>query len=190
MICAICGSEMSKSEISVDHVFPKALYKWADISETDELADFILNDKSNRIKVHSACNTQKGDIVLGVDKINELYIDDKQKQVLVDVRNKFDDTIMEVWEIKKRVYKKQHKCCYICGNKIQYLPFAVLRRKSKDGERTEDNGMIICRDCNNQQDIVPGVRKLLQTGHAENENGVLALSPSAISILKLVWRRL
>ena len=190
MICALCGEPIKKNEVSVDHAFPKALYKWANIPETDELADFILRNKSNRMKVHPACNTQKGDSVLSVDKINALYIDDEQKQVLVDVRNKFDDTIEKVWNIKKRVFKKQHNCCYICGKKIKHLPSAALRRKSKDGARVEDNGMIICGDCNKHQAIVPEVREMLKRGYIEEkENGVLGITPSVLYFIKLVGGR-
>ena len=187
MICALCGEPMLKNDITIDHIFPKALYKWVPACENiDTITSFICDSPLNRAKVHYDCNIQKSDSILSVQKISALYLDEVQKQVLTDFRNNYDNVVAEMWGIKKRIYKKQHKCCYICGNKIQYLTSGTLRRKSKDGARTEDNGMVICADCNKQQGIVFWVRKLLKTGYAENENGVLAITPASLRVMQIV----
>lgn len=146
--CALCGGVL-KSHVNKDHIFPKAIYKWTekvlDKSEARKLKS-ILWSKRNVVKVHYRCNYRKMDAVLDV---NQLYVPEEKREVLIHTRNKVMKYYNIYLGIKKRVFEKQNNLCYYCHRRIARKN-GIMRRIDDKLPRIESNACVICRRCNNK----------------------------------------
>ena len=144
-ICAICG-EPIEGGISIDHVFPRSIYKWSEClysrNEHKNLKDLI-ESPDNKVNVHHDCNTFKEDTLPDIDV---LYLSDEQKEKLRVIEKKIQGKYSLYFDRKKEILADQNGRCFKCGAELRQQ--AVLRRKDHLKARIWQNACIICHECN------------------------------------------
>ena len=138
MICAICGKEINGNP-TIDHVFPKALYKWNKSSNIRAL----IQNKSNFVYAHKECNLKKEDSIINP---NKLYLDDEKSRLLQTTYKNLLPVISDYETHKEEIYHYQTGKCFCCRKKIKSN--AVLRRINPKKKRTWDNACLVCHTCN------------------------------------------
>jgi len=143
-ICAICGKPITEQKVSTDHVFPRAILKWAlDFSkeEQDELKAYI-ESPMNKVGTHVKCNLSKQDAIMDPDR---LHLTGKHKENLRKMGDLIDKYIDNFIMHKNELLYKQDGCCYGCGKRVKYL---VIRRIDPKEPRSWDNACVVCSRCN------------------------------------------
>ena len=145
VICAICGKEI-KDTPSIDHVFPRALYKWSECylpkGEYKHI-ERLISGPDNRVKTHDSCNKAKEDEMPVIDR---LHISEDQMGRLGALEGALMDLIDNYTINKSKVLTGQNRRCLGCGRKIKGE--GVLRRIDPKKKRTWDNACIVCHVCN------------------------------------------
>lgn len=139
-VCSICGRRIEGS-VNVDHIYPKALYKW--IPEARGLKK-ILEDDNNKTYTHVYCNSSKEDTI---PTISELHIPFEKKKWLQAHQDVIAPAVIKYSSEKSRILRKQRGRCFCCG-KLMRNETKVLRRIDGEQPRTWDNACVICRRCN------------------------------------------
>lgn len=145
MICAICGNIIN-GNISKDHVFPRAIWKWqAEYLEEEDLVRLkrAIESSANIVKTHHSCNMEKEDAFVDISK---LHLSEKSYNKLKSVELIVSDYLNGYEDRKALIYDRQAGKCFVCGENIGI--HGVLRRIDKKGKRTEENGCVICHTCN------------------------------------------
>lgn len=145
MQCAICGKEIINENVSKDHVFPRAIWKWQE--ETLDVASFsvlkkAIESSSNIVKVHRKCNLEKQEVIVNLD---ELFLSEKQRVKLEIVRESVTPYIDGYFQKKKTIFEKQAGKCYLCNAPL--LDDMVLRRINKKATHSIENGCLLCNAC-------------------------------------------
>lgn len=145
MVCAICGKELKKN-VSIDHVFPRALYKWSECylpAEEYKHIKKLIDGQNNHVKTHKGCNKVKEDEIPIVEC---LHIEKGQMDLLEALEDSLTDLIDNYTHNKQKLLVGQNRRCLGCGKKLKEN--GVLRRIDPDKKRTWDNACIVCHRCN------------------------------------------
>jgi len=147
MKCAICGKEIDEGKETVDHIFPRAMYKW--------FAEYLQEEHNNRIKkiiegpdnkawVHHHCNIVKGEQIY---KISTLYVSEQKKLKLYEVKELLGPVIKQYIRNKEKKLSEQSGKCFCCGRRIS-LRGGTVRRIDPNKKRIWENACIVCHYCN------------------------------------------
>lgn len=144
-ICIICGRPLSNDEgkWSPDHFIPRAIYKWVPSKRTQSL----IESAGNIFVVHQWCNFDKDSALPTKQSISRMHA---SKDILDDMRELYkatEDSIVAYRAIKQSTLDSQGRRCKICGRRLT-LNGATLRRIDNRKERTRENAMCLCRNCN------------------------------------------
>lgn len=143
-ICPICGRKINKDQkLSVDHFFPRTIYKWTNSQE----AKNIIENKTNMFYTHPTCNLSKNDDIPNIAQIQKLYTDEKTKQQLYKIRYKLKPHIEQYKQLKKATLKKQKYRCISCHRSL-FNTKCTIRRKIHELERSPENAVCVCKNCN------------------------------------------
>lgn len=152
-ICAICGKPISEGDISKDHVFPKAIYKWTkeEISRKEYVyINSTLNSTGNYVYTHKLCNYCKDDYI---PNIADLYISKDKANALYTIHDKIAPYLQRFEELKGILMTKQGGKCYCCHQDLSEK--AVIRRITPKCKRIMDNACLVCHECNvNNADFI------------------------------------
>ncbi len=145
--CAICGEKMEAGEESLEHFFPRALYKWGEnILPPEEYRTLYVQIESddNIIFTHLLCNGAKEDAIID---IAPLHISGEERKRLLRLEKKIAPVVIRYRSMKSRLYEKQEGKCYCCHKEFGQEAI-VLRRKDPDLLRVEENACLVCHSCN------------------------------------------
>lgn len=144
-VCPICGRSTPGAR-NMDHVFPRALYKWTEAYVTRERYAYVrsvIEDPGNLIEVHRECNRGKQD---RLPVLGSMTLGDIRKKELTAMEADISEEIGRYAEGKAWVLKKQDGKCYRCGDEAG--KGAVLRRLDPEKPRIWENACVLCRKCN------------------------------------------
>ena len=145
-ICAICGDPIREKHISVDHIFPRAVYKWVrqNLSEKNYLIlKRRIESPENMLPVHRKCNVEKEDSLTDIEK---LYCDSRQKEALRKLRIEILPELSMFQNEKESLFTGQEGKCFCCGRPLKKAQ--VLRRIDIKIPRIWQNGCLVCHVCN------------------------------------------
>ena len=117
VVCAICGKEI-KDTPSIDHVFPRALYKWSEcyLSKGEyKHIERLISGPDNRVKTHDSCNKAKEDEMPVIDR---LHISEDQMSRLEALEDDLMDLIENYTINKSKALKRQNKRCLGCVERL------------------------------------------------------------------------
>lgn len=146
MRCAICGKEITSTP-TIDHVYPKALYKWSECYVSKEryrLIKRIVENSGNKLLVHKHCNVKKEE---ALPEIDALYVDGTTKTSLKNRAIRLE-AVIETYANNKlqKIIEQKYKC--FCCNKPINVNTGVLRRIQPQKKRVWENACIVCHKCN------------------------------------------
>ena len=143
-ICAICGKEIC-SMVSMDHVYPRAIYKWSrEYLSKEEFRNLkaIIESTGNLVQTHPDCNYLKED---DTPDLNTLPLSNSKHNSLLFVSKAIEPAVTSYSEHKQKLLSSQNGRCAGCGCTLQT---GVLRRRNPDMPRRWENACIVCHECN------------------------------------------
>lgn len=146
LTCAICGKPITEVHISVDHVFPRAIYKWLKQEvpwETWLAFKKTIDGIDNMVPVHRKCNVEKEDSTIDIES---LHCSEKKKEALRNVRDEISPYLSIYNNRKDNFLIRQGGSCYNCGKSLTGTQ--VLRRIDRKKPRIWQNGCLVCHVCN------------------------------------------
>lgn len=157
--CAICGKSVNvrgvrHKEWNVDHIFPKAIVKWAlGLDKTQKIeARRLLSSLDNMVITHPWCNKGKGCLCYTNKDIKALHLTDEAKQNIFVLKTKLKFAIDSYESIRKKLLYSCEFHCQNCGRDLN--PVAVIRRRNNKLPRSIKNSLMLCEKCNYKYDRV------------------------------------
>lgn len=136
-LCKYCGRRLFNG-YTVEHIFPRAIYKWtySVCSEEERLAlKEFMKSKDNTCLVHASCNVKAGLRNIDGSRSNKDC-------------NEFIQPYIEKYKaVMQPILERQDYECYLCGNELKEGKM-YPRRVFHEQPRTSDNGVIVCKACN------------------------------------------
>lgn len=143
-ICIFCGKKLSSDGLdwSVEHFFPRAIYKWIPNPEVSK----VLESLSNLFIVHIPCNISKDSRLPNLKNIHALHANDDIKANLHALYIHIESAIKDYHNLKNNQWLTQQKCCGFCQKPVK-LVRTTLRRKHNDLPRSAENAICLCYRC-------------------------------------------
>lgn len=145
MICAVCGEEINGLYVK-EYCQPPALHKWLKTSlslyEYRELKELVLS-RDNIIYVHEECSSEKRKERVN---ITTLHLGKSRKARIEEGYAKMKPYANRYRDMRGHIVMRQNRKCYQCGCDIKEK-HSVLRRIDATKPRTEENGCLVCYDC-------------------------------------------
>lgn len=144
-ICVICGKKLREEEKywSVDHFIPRAIYKWIPDIKTREL----IESGKNIFIVHHQCNITKDSALPTKQSISDMHASDEIKADIRELFRATEKSVIAYRSIKQSILDNQNKKCAICDKELG-LNEATLRRINNNLDRSRENAMCLCDNCN------------------------------------------
>ena len=154
-VCIYCGKPISIDEQrgviwTVEHIIPRAVYKWLErcLSVEDCNLLYSLIDNKNNIAIsHYSCNLQQGSSVPTEEDIDKLICSTTLKERYKN-QIRLSLKFIELYDSVLDVVWSRQKCkCGKCG-KILPKHYATIRRRNYGKNRTINNAIAVCYSCN------------------------------------------
>lgn len=153
--CVFCGGRLSidtdnyDDKVTLEHIIPLAIYKWTIFrlnGTVDEALDKF-NNLNNMAVAHYKCNVDKGCTIISNQDIDKLFISNRQKHFIKDLKYQLREPINSYVKLCKRLIKRQNNRCYKCHKPIT-LNNSSIRRINLKKKRSRDNACLLCKNCN------------------------------------------
>lgn len=152
--CIYCGKELGekRSDISIEHVIPQAVFKWtAEMLDENELSDLkdLCKSLDNLAVVHYSCNARKSSKIAYSQDIAKFKVDKNIKDIYNNHIAKCKKYIDNYKKLRHKVAERQDFKCAECGKDL-VLSESSIRRVDIDKPRTTDNAVVVCLKCNSR----------------------------------------